>query len=243
MVLKINTDELVVFANKLERVRKSALPLAVKDALNNAAFDMKKDTLLDSAEAAFENRSKNFFKANSSVEMAQGWDINSMAATVGMTSDKLKGDSNYAVKDLEQQEFGGTIKKKAFIPIQTARKGNSNAALVRPNARLAAIKNIIDARKLPGKSDAQKFNYAMSKAEVGSKILANYKGKTILWMVNSLNKTKTGSHKLTPLYSYEEKRSVSVKATHFIEKAYEKSGAKLDMYFIKQAQRQIEKLM
>lgn len=242
MVLNVNTNAAVIFAAKLDRMSRSALPVAVRASLNSAAFDVKQTTMPASAKKEFINRSPNFFKANSRVEMAIGFDINSMQSKVGFIENNLKGKSNFAVSDLEQQEEGGNIKKRSFIPLTPARGGNSNTKLVRPNSRLAAIKKIIDARRLPGKSDAQKFVYAFSKASVGSMILANFKGKTILWKVNSLNRTKKGNFKLTPVYSFSKNRSVHVKATHFIREASIKSGKDIENIFVRQAEKQLNKL-
>lgn len=237
MILNINTDAAVVFTAKLERLRRSALPNAVRSTLNSAAFDVKKDTLQKSAKKEFVNRSPNFFKAFSRVEMARGFNIESMKSTVGMQERSAK--NSYAVKELEQQEEGGTIKKKSFIPLKSARGGNDNK-LVRPNARLNQLKNIIDARKMKGKSDGEKFFKAMSQAKVGSVILADYKEKTILWRVNSLRKNK-GSFKLTGLYSFEKSRSVKVSATEFMKKASLESGGKIEKFFIEHAKREILK--
>jgi hypothetical protein len=94
--------------------------------LNKAAFDVKQNTMLKSAEASFVKRQPNFFKANSRVEMASGWDLDKMQATVGFNSSGLKGGSNnHAVEDLEQQERGGTIKSRSFIPTDSVPDGGS----------------------------------------------------------------------------------------------------------------------
>jgi len=75
-----------------------------------------------------------------------------MRATIGMVEASLKGSHNYSVKDLEQQELGGAIDKRSFIPLKGGRIGNSFGKNVRANARLSSINNLIDARKRKGTS-------------------------------------------------------------------------------------------
>ncbi|HLF67443.1 MAG TPA: hypothetical protein VI522_07470, partial [Gammaproteobacteria bacterium] len=153
MQLNINTDAAVKFTNTLEKLHRSALPVAIRSALNDAVFDVKTKTMPRSADETFEKRQPNFFKANSKFESAKGFDVNTMKATIGFISDKLKGDSNYAVKDLEEQEHGGAIDKKSFIANKEARTGKG---LVKPNARLKNIKNLVNASKSKGANWAQR---------------------------------------------------------------------------------------
>lgn len=239
MKLNINTDAVVKFTNKLEKIHRSALPIAVRTSLNSAAFDVKKRTLLKETSESFtlRQKKKNFFKANSRVEQAQGFNMNTMRATIGMVEGGLEGGNNYAVKDLEQQERGGTIKGKAFIPLKAARVGGSDIKVVRPQNRLSAINKVVDARKAKGVNDKQKFNFAAHQAGVGGYVLAKYKAKEILWRVNSLD----GKIKLTPLYSYKEKRSVSVKPKGFMQKASTESAQLIEKFFILEAKKQIAK--
>lgn len=240
--LNINTDAVVTFTNKLERMHKSALPSAIRGALNKAAFDVKTKTLLANSKNIFENRQPNFFRANSKVDPANGFDLRTMKATVGMVGTSLKGSSNYAVKDLEQQELGGTIRKKAFIPLTSARIGKSKSKSVRANERLSAIKKVVNMKNANGANDKQKFVKSVLFAGVGGAVLSTYKGKEILWRVNSLNKTKGGQFKLTALYSHKQGRSVSVRGTHFMEKSGLESAAKIEDYFIIEARRQFDKI-
>lgn len=239
IILNVNTD----FTKKLEQISRSAFPVAVRQTLNTVAFDVKKNTLQKSAELAFEKRSPNFFKANSRVEMAKGFALSSMASMVSMTSSGLKGGSNYAVDDLDAQERGGTIQKKSFIPLAAARGAKNNSKPVRPMNRLSGIKKIVDAKRAKGVNDRQKFVKSVYFAGVGGYVLGDFKGKRILWRVNSLNKTGKNSFKLTPLYSYEKNRSVHVKRTGFMQNAAEMSGKNIQDYFIEAAEKQFSKLV
>ena len=236
-MLNINTKTLQQHVKRLENISRSALPVAIRETLNDAAKDMKTNTMLETSKKAFVNRTPNFFKANSSFDRADGFAVSSMKATMGMTEKSLKGDHNYSVKDLEDQESGGTINKKAFIPMLAARKGGART-LVRANSRLKAIKNIIKASSIANFSNPRvRFILAAHKAGKGGYFLS---GNT-LWKVNKLNPTKSSNMDLTPLYSFKKGRKVRVGAHHFIEKAGEKTQAKMDDYFIERAQRAVLK--
>lgn len=243
--LNINTDASVIFTNKLEKMHKSALPVAIRTALNSAAFDMKKKTLLNSASAAFENRSSNFFKAFSKVEPATGFDVNGMKATVGFVERGLKGDNNYAVKDLKQQEEGGAIGGKSLIPLNSARSGNSKSRLVKSANKLTSIKDVINARNQTGKTKGEKFVNAVLKAGAGGFVLgSDVRGENILWRVVDIKsniKQKKFKPKLIPLYDYSAGRKIKVDKTGFAQKAALSSAQRIEHFYIEAAQKQFEK--
>lgn len=243
LILNIDVSAVVVYTNKLEKLHKSGIPVAVRTALNSAAFDVKQNTMPQSAQQRFVQRQPNFFKANSRVEMAKGWDIRTMAATVGFISDYLKVNStNFAVKDLEQQEYGGQIDAKAFIPLDPARSGGSFVKPVRPINRLTEITGIVDAAKIVGASRKAAFVKAAIKAGPGGTVLGNL-GKQKLWRIDSITKKgNTIDIKKTVLYSYKQGRSVNVKETGFMRWATLKSGNRLEEFYIKEAQKQIDRL-
>lgn len=234
--LRINTDAVVAFTNKLEKLPRTAFPVAVRAALNSAAFDMKKNTIQSSASATFTIRKSTFFKANSRVQMASGFDINNMFSAVGFTG------KDQAIDDLEKQEHGGKINSRSFIPMAPARTGNSNNKLVRPNARLRNLK-LVDASKAEGVNDKQKFVKSVFYAGVGGHVLSEFNGKSYVWKVNSLSRTEAGSFKLTPIYSYEKGRDVKVDSTNFMSKATEMTSKKMDDFYIKAAEFQFKKAL
>lgn len=247
--LNIDTSAVVVFTNKLEKLGRSALPVAVRSALNSAAFDVKQNTMLKSARSRFINRTETFFKANSAVDMATGFNIKTMAATVGFTSSHLRiGSTNFSVKDLEQQEYSGDIKGKTFIPLDTARSGG-HTSLVRPANRLTTIKqktnnfqSVINANKIFG-SKRGAFVKAAFKAGSGGYVFGNA-AKEILWRIDAVIKNKYGIKiSKTALYSVRKGRSVGVKETGFMRWASLQSANKLEDYFIKAAQLQIDKMI
>lgn len=245
MIIDIDAKAVVVFTNKLEKISKSALPVAVRQTLNDCAFDVKKNTMPRSA-TNFINRTANFFKANSRVEMARGFNIGTMEAVIGFTSDHLRiKATNYAVKDLEQQEYSGTIHSKEFIPLESARINQNHNRVVSAQNRLTNIlkKQIYSSvySNISGKgkvqSDKAKFVAAVKAAGVGGLVLGN-KTKTILWRVKSITGNK---YKLEPLYSVKLHRSVHVGETGFMRFASLQSANKLEDFYVKNAERQLEK--
>ncbi len=234
--LNVDTDKVIKFTNQLEKLNKTAFPNAVRNTLNSAAFDVKKVTLQKSADRNFEKRQPNFFKANSRVEVAKGMNIESMEAIVGMRD--LTGN-NYAVKDLEQQERGGTIDGKSFIPMDPSRTGKSSKKLVQKRNRISGIKNIVSASKGKAKSAGGRLIESAAKAGIGGHVLSE---KGILFRVDSLKRNRKGMIKMTPLYSYKSGRSVKVQPTHFMQEAANESGAKLERFYMVNANREFKKV-
>ncbi len=235
----VNMDEAVIFAAKLDKMGKTALPYAIRTALNSAAFNVKKETMPKEAKSTFTNRNPNFFKANSRVEMASGNNIRQMKSIVGFIEGGLKGGNNFAVKDLEKQEHGGEIKKKSFIPTDAARSGGSNKKQVKAQNRLSAINKIVNSRLSTGKTEKARFFSSVKHAGVGGYVLSEYKEQTILWRVNSLKRGKDGKLKLSAVYSFKDKRSVHVDSTKFMQTASLKSNRHMATYFIAAAQKVI----
>lgn len=237
MRLNINNNEVIAHTVRLERLRKHALPSAVRGTLNDAAFDVKTKTMLDQSRKDFINRSPNFFKANSSVDMARGLEINNMRATVGFIESRLRlGGNNFAVKDLEQQEYSGRIGGKSFVPLDTARKAG-HASLVKPANRLSRIlkaNKIVIARNIGRGNKRQRFLLAVQRAGTGGYVLGSTERReNILWRVDSFEGRNRFS--LTPLYSYSRGRKIKVKETSFMRTSSLRSGKKMNDFYRKQA--------
>lgn len=241
MKFNINTDALVKHANRLEKLHKSALPSAIRGALNDTAFDVKTRTMPNNASKTFVNRSKNFFKANSRFEKAIGFNVDSMKSEVGFVESNLKGENNFSVKDLQQQEHGGIISGRSFIPLPKARKGNSNSGLVRANARISKIKNIKKTSSYKGNTK-QKFLQAAMDAGKGGYVLSGK--KNILFKVDvflTKLKTKQTRLKVTPIYKFNKSGKVKVSKTDFMKESSLESNRKMEDFYIKQVKRQVEK--
>lgn len=234
----INTDAVVVLTNKLEKLHRSALPVAIRTSLNSVAFNVKEHTSLTSAASEFTQRKKTFFK-QTRVTKAKGFNLNSMKSVVGF----IGGEKNQAIRDLEQQESGGSISGRSFIPVNSSRISRNKNKNVRPRNKLKNIKNIVNAKKVRGANSRQKFVKSVIHAGVGGFVLSDFRGKRILWRVNSLNKTDSGSFKLTALYSYVAGRKVKVNNTNFMAKASLKSNKKMVSFYEEEAKKQVKRLM
>jgi len=260
--LHLNTDKVKDFTKKLKSVHKSALPVAVRQTLNDAAFNVKQDTMPKSADQAFKKREPNFFKANSKVNMAEGFDINKMQSAIGFFENKLRNKAtNYAVQELEQQENKGKIEHKTFIPTDQARVGGTSAGLVKNNARISKIRDVeIIRASQNGKTRSgrpmnvatakQRFVRAaiMAKKLYGSEayVLGNKssKGSRTLSIINNITfnrNSRTLKINRTPLYSVVKGRSVEVKATGFMKRASFETAMTMDEMYIKRAQERLKK--
>jgi len=249
-VLNINTTNIVKFTNKLEKLHRSALPVAVRTSLNSAAFDVKQKTMPLSAKQNFTQRRKTFFEAKSKVKPAKGFNIKSMESKIGF----FGGETNQAVRDLKKQERGGVIGGRSYIPMKSSRVSGENFKSIRKKNRFGNIKDIINAKdgrgnigrrkRGKGKNAGQRFMQSVAYAGKGGLVLSEkFRGKIILWRVNSLKRTKDGNFKLTALYTYEEGRSVKIdKATRFMKSASDQSAKKIERFFIKEAKKQINRL-
>lgn len=257
-VLNINSDSLQAHVHKLRKMHKSALPTAIRETLSKAALNVKQDTMPKSAKKEFVNRQPNFFKANSSVVFAKGYDVKSMKATVGFIDSKLKGGkNNYAVADLEQQEHGGAIGGRSFVPMDEARTGKNKNKLVRRVNRLGNI-NLSDVLKAntmasrlsrrTGKKQAFIRAALMAKKLHGDNayVLGNSKnGQRTLSRINSISvnkKTRDLQIDRTPLYTYKQGRMARVQATNFMKRASFETQSHMDETFIKEAQKQFDRI-
>lgn len=233
----INMDAAVVMTNKLEKLHRSALPVAVRSTLNSAAFDLKQKSLLQVTSKTFEQRKKTFFKATSKVKKAKGFDVKTMASVVGF----IGGDKNQAIDDLEAQERGGHIKGRSFVPLKGARKGNSNKGLVEAKFRTTKFKNVIRAGKQKGGSKGARFIKAAMKAGKGGNVIGQ---NGILFRVTKMNKSaKKFKFKAKPIYDFKKGRSAKIKSTHFMKRSAIMSSKKLVKFFNIEGRKQINRLM
>lgn len=239
MHLNINSAAVVKYTNKLEQMHRKHLPLAVRGALNKAAFDVKTNTMPDSAKKSFIQRKQTFFKANSKVTMAQGFKIEKMQSVVGFMP------KSEAVKELEQQEHGGAIGGKAFIPLKHARTGKSWNKMVRANMRMAALgDNLVDSKDAKGMSKKEQFIKSVIHAGKGGFVIGDRmkKGGRIVHYINSIKrKGRDTIANTTPVYSVLKSRKVNPKATHFMNKATRKSASLIEQAYINEAIRQLKK--
>jgi hypothetical protein len=240
----INSRAAVVLTNKLEKLRKSALPTAIRNTLNSAAFDVKQRTMPVTASKHFVNRKPNFFKANSKVFMAQGNDVNTLRAVVGFVPMKAEYN-NFAVRELEQQEHSGVIPKRSFIPNDQSRSGSSLSGQVLPSNRLNVLKNIVDSTKSSGRNRREKFIKAAIYAGKKGLVLGNLGTTQTLFRIKNIKRDSNGKTIIvkTPLYSFKKGRNVRIrKATHFMREASYVTMKRINGFYTREAQRQIQRV-
>ena len=254
--IRVFTDEAKNYATKLKMISKTALPNAVRETLNKTALNVKQKTMPKESGRVFTNRQKNFFKANSSVDFAKKGRIDSMRSMIGFTENKLKGGDNFAVKDLEQQEYGGKIGGRKFIPLDSARSGGSRGKLVkRAIPKVSEMKGfgIVWAGASRGrgksriKSKKQRWIRAAFRAGVGGFVMGNLKaGRQTLSRIDSISSNRKSGKleiKRTAVYSYKRGGIKPVKSRGFMRRASMEAGLNMNDVFINEARARIQKMM
>ena len=219
MAFDINTKAAIELTVKLGKLHRSALPVAVRGTLNNAAFETKKYIPI-TASRKFITRNKSFFRAFSQVNMARGFDINSMKAEAGINAAK----GSKVAEGLEKQETGGSIQGRKLIPHNKGRISSSIKKRVRKKHHFKNIK-ITDARK-KGKGS---INYLLIKKG----------GKGTVFEVRKVGKKQ----KLTPVYSYRNTKISRVTPSPFMKPASLIAAKKMPVFYKKQAERQFKRLL
>lgn len=249
VVLDINADAVVRHSARLGELSKSALPVSIRQALNRAAFDVKTVTMPETSRI-FIHRMPTFFKSQSKVDPAIGFDIHTMEAVVGFIPGGADKEKGHATEDLEEQEHGGNIDSRAFIPLRTARVGRNWRRNVRTDLRLSKIRRQIfdsENENLHGTAnDKEAFTLSAIYAQRGGFVIGNIKnskGHRMLMRIDSVKrKGKDTEVHSTPIYSVEGGRSVKPKATHFMEKASNMSAAKIERFYRQEADKRINRL-
>ncbi len=256
MQIRIDTRHLQHLSEKLKSLSKSAFPVAIRKTLNDTAYDVKQKSMPKQTSKTFKKRAPTFFSANSKVVSAQGFNVNAMKADVGFFSNKLSGNNNRAVKDLEEQEHGGLIDHKEFIAEDGARK--VAGGLVKPNRRLgklpslsgkvavASSKGMVCGKLRTIKSKRQMFIRAafLAKKKFGGYMLGNKgnRGSRTLSIISSIsNSGGKVTFKRSPLYNVNKGRAVKVNATNFMKRASHESSLEMNRFFIANAQLQFKK--
>ena len=223
----INSKKTVVFADKLEQLSRTALPNVVRKTLNAAAMDVKKRTLPASAASTFTTRKKNFFRALSRVEFASGHSVNNMASKVGMM------DTSKAVDNLDEQERGGTIGGRKYIPVDKARISSSRNKLVRKKNKGVGTKTIVKPKAGKGY-----WKSAAMKAGVGALIQGSF--SPIVFRIKRIKKSKIS---LEPVYMKRKTSTFTVKGTGFSSRAAYMSQSRMPQLFNWEAEKRFKRIL
>jgi hypothetical protein len=228
----INTSEVVAFTNRLEKMHRSALPVSVRGALNDAAFDMKQNQIGRTFDSQFIVRKKTFIRAHTAVNKSKNtFKLSEMQSEAGV----IKGKSK-AGDQLEIQEIGGIIGNREYIPMDTARIGKNKKKLV---SRRFYLKNIKPRKE--GQKNQLNQDFIKAAFKVGKGGFIRY--DDIVYEIRSIKKPSRSKIfiKSNPIYSFKNNRSVSISSAPFIKPAGEISLKKIPEFFIKQAKRRLKK--
>jgi len=231
--ININDDELVGLTNKLEKTHKSAMPVAVKQTLNDAAFEAKTKHLPGTFNKQFTVRKKGFIKSHTKVNKSKNtFDIRKMEAEMGV----IKGKSR-AGDELQYQELGGTLKDKDYIPLPGARVSGSQAKTV---SKRYYMNRIRPDKKKPVFKQQAFIRAAFAAGEKGYIVFGE-----VLLQIRKLKKPSKDSIfiKTKALYSYEKGRTISLSPSQFIRPAGEMAAKNIPQHFRKRAQQRFEKYM
>ena len=219
----INTTEVVALTNRLEKLNRSAMPLAVRSTLNDVAFDVKQVTAPNEFEGRFIIRKKSFLRANSlAIKCKNTFNINEMESAYALKNDGQK---------LFEQEYGGNVENRTYIPQVEARGGSENKLV----SKSFYLKNIKPGQKT-SKSNLIRTAFAAKKN--GFLIFDD-----VLYQVRTITNKPKFFMLLKAIYNYKEGRSVILKKSPFIEPAAEKSQAKMNMFYDKNAKFRFEKAL
>ncbi len=241
--LNINATAVVHQTVRLERLHRSALPVAIRTALNNTAFDLKSNAMPAVAKQTFIERSPNFFRANSRVKKATGFNISSMKAEVGFVS---KGGNDRSVDDLQEQESGGNL-KRSLIALKRARNGSAWNKRVKAKMKISTIKGkIVDpgsAGSRNNRNDRQAFTKSAAFAGKGGLLRGTGLNRDIVFEIKKLKRVKGNLIvKAVPVFSIDRGRDVRIKKTGFMEKASNQSLRLMEAFYERAARTQINRL-
>ena len=207
MILDVNTGALIKYTDRLERMRNSLLPKAVRNTLNDIAFETKKIVPLVANEN-FIVRNKGIFKAFIMVNKVSSTDINSMRSEVGILN------RNKLAEGLAKQEVGG-VSQRGLIQMDTARISNS----LQRKVKSANYLNKINLPKTKKKGSGTGF------------VMIQKGGKGTIFKTSGKKKQK-----LIPVYSFMKNRRIQIKRKPFIREAAERKSKRIDFIFIKNAE-------
>lgn len=236
----IDTSQVQQFTNKLRELHRSHFPIAIRQTLNDAAFDVLKTTLPDRFKNEFTIRNRSFLRSHSGVQKAEGWEINGMKSKVGITP-----NGSESAENLSKQEYGGS-ERRPFIYMDQARISKSKLKLVRRQNYFQGKRLIHGTPNRKRSIKSQQVADAYMAIKLGALVLKNSKSGQVLMQVDSISqhvKSRRITIKEHPIASYQRGRNINIKPLHFLQRASETSARKMPHFFIKNAKRRIEKAL
>lgn len=241
----VNTDAVIAYTAKLERINKSAFPIAVRATLNDGAFAMKKTNILASAKTNMHIRNQAFFRKFTGVERATGYKINEMSSQVGFINtdaDPIKGIK--AIHGMEENEIGG-IDNTGAMYMKKARTGNSANKLVRKGARFNKS-NLASLSSSKIKNNGF-MKSALASLEQKKPVFIKTSNGSFLVQVKSISSLIKGKRKgkldikLDFLMRGRRQHEAHIKATHFNRQAALSTAKEMEGFYVKNAEYQFER--
>ena len=242
-VFSVNTDAVIAYTAKLERLNRSAFPNAVRSTLNDGAFTMKKTNIIASAKINMHVRNATFFRKFTGVERATGFNISAMGATVGFSNSNAKKEKK-ALEGMESNEIGGSDDTGSMY-LGKARGQNSLKRKVKVASRYDRSKLAQGHIKRISKRGGQSTVMAMMAGWQENKpvFIRAKSGIAYVVKVNSVFGTSTGKRdfQVDFLMRSRTKKVAKAKATHFNREAAMKTSKQMEGFYVKNAEFQFNK--
>jgi hypothetical protein len=239
MILDVNTNANIILTAKLERLNRSAFPSAVRSTLNDAAFEMKKKNILESAKLNMTVRNPAFFRKYTGVKRASGFSVKGMYSEVGFSPiNELK--SRKALEGMESNEVGGADNDGAMYVGKT----RGSRGLVKRSERFKKG-NLATGYKNAKKGKSNMMRLVSSKME-NKPVFINTKNGRFLVKVNSISsgrKDKKVDIKLDFLMRHRKKHTAHARATHFNKEAAIRTSKQMEGFYNKNATFQFNKVL
>jgi len=244
MRLDVNMDGAIQLTARMERLNRSAFPLAVRSTLNDLAFDMKQKELGNSFKKNFKPKagSLSYYKKLNRVEKAAGYNVNSMQSKVGLLSTN-RNDQNF-ISGMEKQEFGGNI-KKGLRYLKDARGGSLRKRVSEDNyyKKSKMVKGPF--RRAGTKKSKFVASAIVSMRENKMMFLKTSKGKMLV-KVNSISSSildKKIKFDFNFIAMSRKKKQTNLRARGNVKEAQEKTIVKVTRFYQKNADYQFNRAL
>lgn len=243
MRLDVNLDATIELTARLERLHRSAFPSAVRNTLNDLAFDMKKKAIPQSFNDNFKVKSgtMSFLKKSISVDKATGFNVGSMKSTVGFILLSNNAGKKF-IDGLEKQEKGGVI-NDGIRYLKAARGGNNDKKVLRSN--------YYNKSKIVGQNTGRKGS---AKSRLVARAYVAFREKKLLKVTNSdgnylVKINRFAKNKSTKKVSFKSKvmamsrdvKKTRLKSTNFVQEAGENEKKNMANFYQKNAEFQFNK--
>lgn len=216
-IFDVNNDAAIALTAKLEKLHRSAFPVAVRSTLNDAAFTAKQN-IPKAATQKFTIRQKNLYRKFTVVQKARGFDMRKMAAVVGI--DGRPGRTSKVTEGLAKQEIGGTVIGRKLIPMDQARISGSFGKKLRTKNRFSNTNIARPKRRKPG-----------------SKYVLIKKGST--GTVFDVSKKR----RIIPIFTYRPTNKTQLSARPVLRPSALRAAKMMNKFYAENAQKQFNRLL